>query len=462
MGRRGSLKYAPITRLDGDRLIMVCLWIDREAFPGQPLFNPVTEGCLPMSILLADSSDGGETWSPWRVVPMPGGRRAAEPDHRAPPLPERAAAAEHRDEQGVPRQFAVVPARRPPLVGRRRASRGRSRSPSCRTRPAGSRTGTSAAPWRADGRLVSFSWTYDFEAVAYREHPAADQRGRGAHVRGAHRARLRRPAGPSRPPARRAGRPRLGRSLRVDARSARASPRGSMRPFDAGQRGRPVTTADAREPRDAGRRATTTGDALVEMQAWSYGLRLRRDAARRRRRRRALRPGPRTAGSMSAGSGWPSMIDEAGEGPMSTRPTRSPTPRSRRWRPSRRRVLPSYALDYYGSGARDEQTYRRQPGGLGPVVARPAHAQSTSRPSRSRRRCSATRSRCRSWSRRWRRSGSPIRTASSPRRGRRPAPARSWSCRPARWCRSRRSAPSPGSRSGSSSTRSRISRQRSR
>src|SRR5688572_28839612 len=31
MGRRGSLKYAPITRLEGDRLIMVCLWIDREA-----------------------------------------------------------------------------------------------------------------------------------------------------------------------------------------------------------------------------------------------------------------------------------------------------------------------------------------------------------------------------------------------------------------------------------------------
>ena len=38
---------------------MVCLWIDREAFPGQPLFNPETEGCLPMSILLADSFDGG-------------------------------------------------------------------------------------------------------------------------------------------------------------------------------------------------------------------------------------------------------------------------------------------------------------------------------------------------------------------------------------------------------------------
>ncbi len=55
-GRRGSLKAAPITRLDGDHLIVAALWIDREAFPGQPLFNPETEGCLPMTVLLADST----------------------------------------------------------------------------------------------------------------------------------------------------------------------------------------------------------------------------------------------------------------------------------------------------------------------------------------------------------------------------------------------------------------------
>ena len=70
-GRRGSLKAAPITRLDGDHLIVAALWIDREAFPGQPLFNPETEGCLPMTVLLADSPDAGRTWTPWRVVPMP-------------------------------------------------------------------------------------------------------------------------------------------------------------------------------------------------------------------------------------------------------------------------------------------------------------------------------------------------------------------------------------------------------
>ncbi len=60
-----------ITRLDGDRLIACVLWIDREAFPGQPLFNPTTEGCLPMVVILSDSPDGGRTWGPWRRVDTP-------------------------------------------------------------------------------------------------------------------------------------------------------------------------------------------------------------------------------------------------------------------------------------------------------------------------------------------------------------------------------------------------------
>jgi hypothetical protein len=48
---------------------MACaLWVDREAYPGKPLFDPETEGCLPMKILVADSHDRGHTWSPWREV----------------------------------------------------------------------------------------------------------------------------------------------------------------------------------------------------------------------------------------------------------------------------------------------------------------------------------------------------------------------------------------------------------
>ncbi|WDR02600.1 sialidase family protein [Devosia algicola] len=47
------------------------MWVDRDAFPDKPLFNPETEGCLPMAILLARSQDDGRTWSPFSQVPLP-------------------------------------------------------------------------------------------------------------------------------------------------------------------------------------------------------------------------------------------------------------------------------------------------------------------------------------------------------------------------------------------------------
>lgn len=69
--KRGSLKAAYITPLSGERLSAVSLWIDREAYPGQPLFNDQTEGCLPLTVVLSDSHDLGRTWTPWRVLPLP-------------------------------------------------------------------------------------------------------------------------------------------------------------------------------------------------------------------------------------------------------------------------------------------------------------------------------------------------------------------------------------------------------
>ena len=70
-GVRGSLKVCYLTELSPGHLIAASLWIDRQTYPGQPLFNPETEGCLPMAILLAYSHDFGDTWTPWRAVPMP-------------------------------------------------------------------------------------------------------------------------------------------------------------------------------------------------------------------------------------------------------------------------------------------------------------------------------------------------------------------------------------------------------
>jgi hypothetical protein len=70
-GARGTLRVCYLSALAPGRLIAAAMWIDRTTYPGQPLFNPATEGCLPMFILLAGSDDDGATWSPWRLVPMP-------------------------------------------------------------------------------------------------------------------------------------------------------------------------------------------------------------------------------------------------------------------------------------------------------------------------------------------------------------------------------------------------------
>jgi hypothetical protein len=71
-GRRGTLKLCYLTPMGPGRLLAAAMWIDRTTYPGQPLFNPETEGCLPMSIFLADSADNGSTWTEWRHVPTPG------------------------------------------------------------------------------------------------------------------------------------------------------------------------------------------------------------------------------------------------------------------------------------------------------------------------------------------------------------------------------------------------------
>jgi hypothetical protein len=70
-GVRGSLRLVYFTPLDSQHLLAAAMWVDREAHPGKPLFNDETEGCLPMKILFADSYDLGASWSAWRTMPMP-------------------------------------------------------------------------------------------------------------------------------------------------------------------------------------------------------------------------------------------------------------------------------------------------------------------------------------------------------------------------------------------------------
>ena len=70
-GVPGSLRVCYLTELSPGHLLAAALWIDRGAYPGGMLFNEETEGCLPMSILLAESRDAASSWTPWQLVPMP-------------------------------------------------------------------------------------------------------------------------------------------------------------------------------------------------------------------------------------------------------------------------------------------------------------------------------------------------------------------------------------------------------
>lgn len=69
-GVTGSLQVVYLTALGAEHVLACALWVDQEAFPGQPLFNTETEGCLPMKILVADSRDSGHTFGAWREVAM--------------------------------------------------------------------------------------------------------------------------------------------------------------------------------------------------------------------------------------------------------------------------------------------------------------------------------------------------------------------------------------------------------
>jgi hypothetical protein len=53
------------------RLLLLATWFDRSD-PDRPLLDPVTEGILHSKQLLAVSTDEGDTWGPWRVLPTPG------------------------------------------------------------------------------------------------------------------------------------------------------------------------------------------------------------------------------------------------------------------------------------------------------------------------------------------------------------------------------------------------------
>ncbi len=70
-GVPGSLSGPALVEIEPGRLLLFATWFDRSD-PARPLFDPVTEGILRSRQLMSVSADGGETWGPWQVIPIPG------------------------------------------------------------------------------------------------------------------------------------------------------------------------------------------------------------------------------------------------------------------------------------------------------------------------------------------------------------------------------------------------------
>jgi len=66
-GRPGLMRFAPLSSLGDDRLIAAVNWVDYSD-PEAPYFNEETEGLLDTRIFLSYSPDGGQTWSPPRLM----------------------------------------------------------------------------------------------------------------------------------------------------------------------------------------------------------------------------------------------------------------------------------------------------------------------------------------------------------------------------------------------------------
>ena len=66
-GAPGSHRVIAVSEVSDARLLGVVAWFDRTN-PEKPLFNPATEGLLPVKNRLWESADGGETWADLGVL----------------------------------------------------------------------------------------------------------------------------------------------------------------------------------------------------------------------------------------------------------------------------------------------------------------------------------------------------------------------------------------------------------
>lgn len=165
-GRRGSLLAAYLTPITPEHLIVAGAWVDRQTYPGEPLFNPDTEGTLPMEVVLADSHDSGETWTPWRVLPVSNGLgppAVTGPLIRLPGGPLILSFETGKQYYDVKKWYQTVwwcvstnqgRTWTPPAI--------KFQDPTGRIFNWDQKAGVSP-----DGRIATFSWTYDYDSRRY-------------------------------------------------------------------------------------------------------------------------------------------------------------------------------------------------------------------------------------------------------------------------------------------------------
>ena len=115
---RGRYRSFILLAIDAGRLIAAACWVNREAFPGKPLFNPESEGCLPMDILVAESNGSRQILDAMAQDSTSRRCRAGQSDESCPSTANRPAGDQHRDKQDVSRHVSVEAACRLRLLGR--------------------------------------------------------------------------------------------------------------------------------------------------------------------------------------------------------------------------------------------------------------------------------------------------------------------------------------------------------
>ena len=267
-GLAGSLKLAYVTALDARHLLMAAMWVDRQTYPGMPLFNERTEGCLPMRIVLADSHDAGATWSPWRVVPLPddvGPPSLTSPVLRLPSgrLVLSIETNKHYEDTGTWHQRVVYVRSED---GGRTWGRPRTTTQDPTARIFNWDQRVALAP---DGRLVTFTWTYDRQTTRYLNIHRRVSRDEGETWSAAEDLGI--ADQPSRPAILPDGRVVLAWVDRFGSRSIRARlAEGLEFPFQSDSE---VTLyrVDA-DPTTTAAGGGNTGELLAEMGVWSFGL----------------------------------------------------------------------------------------------------------------------------------------------------------------------------------------------